>query len=55
MIAGIALVGTVTASLASWLIENIEDEKAETALSEVEQLAAEVRQLRQDLAGRSLS
>jgi voltage-gated potassium channel len=55
MIAGIALVGTVTASLASWLIENIEGEKAETALSEVEQLAAEVRQLRQDLAGRSLS
>jgi voltage-gated potassium channel len=41
MVGGIALLGTVTATLASWLVENIEAEK-----EQAEDLGATVRRQR---------
>lgn len=52
MVAGIALLGTVTATLASWLVEHVQAGQQATQ-SDVEQLAAEVRELRVLLAERS--
>jgi voltage-gated potassium channel len=52
MLAGIALLGTVTATLASWLVEHVQAEQRETQ-SDVERLAAEVRELRALLARQS--
>lgn len=49
MVCGIALIGVVTASLASWLIERIRDEQTETR-DDMADLLAEVRQLRTDVA-----
>jgi voltage-gated potassium channel len=54
MVGGIALVGTVTASLASWFIERVgvlEEAEAETR-DDVAELAEEVRALRQALEHR---
>jgi voltage-gated potassium channel len=48
MIAGIALLGTVTATLASWFVEQISDTERETQ-SELRDLTAEVRALRAEL------
>jgi voltage-gated potassium channel len=53
MVAGIALLGVVTASLASWLIEQVRDveNEAQTATrSDIEQLRAEIARLTQALA-----
>lgn len=50
MIAGIALLGTVTATLASWLLDRVEtvEEKAQTVTrEEVAQLSTEIKQLRE--------
>lgn len=52
MVAGIALLGVVTATLASWLVERVsETTEAEQAAtrSQVEELTAEVRALRREL------
>lgn len=52
MVAGIALLGIVTATLASWLVERVsETTEAEQAAtrSQVEELTAEVRALRREL------
>jgi voltage-gated potassium channel len=55
MLGGIALVGVVTATLASWFVEKVgARERAEVRLRrEVGDLVAEVRQLRAEVAGRS--
>lgn len=53
MLAGIALLGVVTASVASWLIEQVrevEDESATATRRDVAALAAEVAALRDELA-----
>lgn len=55
MLAGIALLGIVTASLASWLIDKVRDveEHAQTATrADVASLTAEVRALRDELTAR---
>jgi voltage-gated potassium channel len=55
MISGIALLGVVTASLASALINRfgeIDEESQQATRRDVQALAAEVRQLRAELAGR---
>jgi voltage-gated potassium channel len=56
MLGGIALLGTITASIASWLVErvtaSVEVEQAATR-RDVEALTAEVRALREELARRS--
>lgn len=49
MLAGIALLGTVTATLASWLVEHIQEER-QHAHGELARLADEVRQLREQVA-----
>jgi voltage-gated potassium channel len=52
MLAGIALLGVVTASLASWLIERVSEEQEESSAvtrADVAALAREVRQLREEL------
>ncbi|MEW1960534.1 potassium channel family protein [Kineococcus sp. NPDC059986] len=52
MLAGIALLGVVTASLASWLIERVGEEQEESSAvtrADVAALAREVRQLREEL------
>jgi voltage-gated potassium channel len=54
MLGGIALLGVVTATLASWLVgrvraENVADRAATVA--HVEELMAEVRELRTELRG----
>jgi voltage-gated potassium channel len=53
MVAGIALLGVVTATLASWLVERVgeatEVEQAATR-AQVDDLAAEVRALREALS-----
>lgn len=49
MLAGIALLGAVTATLASWLMEKVEEGHEETR-SDVVELAEEVRELRALLA-----
>ena len=58
MLAGVALIGTITASLASWLVErvteSVEVEQAATR-RDVEALTAEVRALREELGRRALS
>ncbi|MEZ0491924.1 potassium channel family protein [Kineococcus sp. TBRC 1896] len=58
MLAGIALLGIVTASLASWLIDRVSDGQQESAAAtraDVEALAREVRQLRAELRARDAS
>ena len=55
MLAGIALLGIVTASLASWLIDKVREVEEHTQAatrSDVAALTAEVRALRQELAER---
>ena len=55
MISGIALLGVVTASLASAMINRfgeIDEESQQATRRDVQALAAEVRQLRAELAGR---
>ncbi|WP_246124938.1 potassium channel family protein [Cellulomonas xylanilytica] len=56
MVAGIALLGVVTATLASWLVERVaeatDDDQAATRV-QVEQLTAEVRRLADELAASS--
>jgi voltage-gated potassium channel len=52
MVAGIALLGVVTASLASWLVDRVREESGRdraATVAHVEALAAEVRALRQQL------
>ena len=56
MVAGIALLGIVTASLASWLIEKVSDETSEDQAetqAEIAALAAEVRRLNELLGARA--
>lgn len=56
MLAGIALLGTVTATLASWLVQRVaEVEQASEAATrrDIEALSAQVAALRAELAGRS--
>jgi voltage-gated potassium channel len=48
MVAGIALLGTVTATLASWLVEHIRATERETQ-SDLVQLTAEVQALREQI------
>jgi voltage-gated potassium channel len=61
MTAGIALLGTVTATLASWFVERIsaEDEASQSATrAQVQELSAEISALRRELAetsGRGLA
>lgn len=52
MLTGIALLGVVTASLASWFVEKVAEVKAAEGRTEAEvsDLAAEVRALRRDIA-----
>lgn len=53
MVAGIALLGVVTATIASWLVQEVaETEEREQAATraQVEELAAEVRALRRELS-----
>jgi len=53
MLGGIALIGVVTASLASWIIENVAKRDAQTQTAtqqEVAELAREIRELRLTLA-----
>lgn len=54
MVSGIALLGTVTASVASWLIEAVAEESAEAAQAagetDLEEVLVEVRALRSELA-----
>ncbi len=55
MVAGIALLGVVTAWLASWLIDRVSDLEQESQAAtrrDIAALAAEVRALREDLARR---
>jgi voltage-gated potassium channel len=55
MLGGIALLGVVTATLASWIIEQVgrRDEAAQSATrQEIRELTAEVRALRQEIARR---
>lgn len=55
MVAGIALLGVVTATLASWLVQKVgeQDETNQTATrKQVSELTAEVAALRADLASR---
>ena len=55
MLAGIALIGVVTATVASWLLErvrDIEEESGAATQRDVVALAAEVAQLRAELARR---
>jgi voltage-gated potassium channel len=51
MLAGIALVGVITASLASWFVERLSDvqEAEERTQSDLDLLRAEIRSLRQEL------
>jgi len=54
MVAGIALLGTITATLASWFVERISDEEEANQAAtrrQVSDLTNEVRQLRMLLAG----
>jgi voltage-gated potassium channel len=56
MLAGIALLGVVTATLASWLVERVRAENVAdraATVAHVEELMAEVRALRTELAGPS--
>ncbi len=54
MIGGIALLGVVTATLASWLVDRVSEENEQeqaATRAQVESLAAEVRALREALVG----
>lgn len=55
MIGGITLIGVVTATLASWIVEKVarasEAEQAATK-AHIDELLAEIRELRQDVIGR---
>jgi voltage-gated potassium channel len=56
MLAGIALLGTVTASIASWLIDKVrevEDHAQAATRADVKALTAEVHALRSELADRN--
>ena len=58
MVAGIALLGVVTAALASWLVQRVaeaDDEAEATTQAQVAALAAEVRALREELARGALA
>lgn len=53
MVGGIALLGVVTATLASWMVHTVEEateDEAAATRSQVNELAAEVRALRAELA-----
>ena len=53
MVGGIALLGVVTATLASWMVQTVEEaaeDEATATRAQVEGLAAEVRALRDELA-----
>ncbi|WP_432537574.1 potassium channel family protein [Kineococcus arenarius] len=55
MLSGIALVGVVTGSLASWFLDEVRDSSgadAEATRADVAQLTEEVRRLREQLAAR---
>lgn len=54
MVCGIAILGTVTATLASWIVERVDAANAESdaVLAEVRSLRAEVESLRHDLEQR---
>jgi voltage-gated potassium channel len=53
MVAGIALLGTVTAAVASWFVRRVADAAADEALrAELRELTAEVRRLRAELTER---
>ncbi len=57
MLAGIALLGIVTASLASWLLDRVrevEEESQGTTRADIDALTAEVRALRSELAQREV-
>lgn len=47
MLAGVALLGVVTATLASWLVDIVTDEDQDRESSEREQLRAEIAELRE--------
>lgn len=53
MIGGIGLIGFVTGSLASWIVERISSAErvSEATKEDVNELLAEIRQLRADVAG----
>lgn len=54
MVGGIALLGVVTATLASWMVQTVEEsaeDEATATRAQVNDLAAEVRALRAELAG----
>lgn len=55
MVCGIAILGTVTATLASWIVERVNDDASDThaMLDELRALRAEVAQLRADSVGKS--
>ena len=55
MVTGIALLGVVTAALASWFVEQMSavQEAEERTEQEVTDLAAEIRSLREELIRRS--
>jgi voltage-gated potassium channel len=58
MLGGIALLGVVTATLASWLVEKVDettDAQQSATRGQIELLTAEVRALRAELAARSTS
>src|SRR5215203_3022483 len=58
MLAGIALLGAVTATFASWLIEKVaavEEASASATRQDIEELTAQVQALRQELQARDAS
>jgi voltage-gated potassium channel len=57
MVGGIALIGVVTATLASWIVERVSNETTDKAAttSQVEQLRAEVAELKQMISELRLS
>ncbi|MEI4271906.1 ion channel [Klenkia sp. LSe6-5] len=58
MLAGIALLGVVTAAVASWFVDRVSDARdgeSDDLRAEVRELAAEVRALRAELPGRDLT
>ena len=57
MVGGIALLGTITASLASWFLERVSSDDDRTraeARVNVERLSAEIAELRELIASRKL-
>jgi voltage-gated potassium channel len=55
MIGGISLVGVVTASLASWIIQRVAEEESlsqAATVAHIEDLRSEIRELTQELRGR---